>query len=181
MLPVGASGTYNDVLRSSKTLPCTPCPGHLTTLQAGGASLGHCNACAAGYGTTLGGEDCATQCGSSSATYGQAGREKESACEACPAIARGFYFDYQAVNQNFTPAAVARPGAASTADCLAEFAQIGDFAWYMAGSSTMEIVPVSTFDACVDNCKTDAACQYLTYDYNINECYKKTSAHNVAR
>jgi hypothetical protein len=51
-------------------------------------------------------------------------------------MSSGFSFDYQAQNQNFTPTVVARSGAESAADCLAEFAQINDAAWYMGGAAT---------------------------------------------
>jgi len=131
--------------------------------------LDDCNMCAVGFGGT----DCAIQCGGNNATYGTAGREKDEPCVECPVIAVGFYFDYMAVNRNFTPVVVARPGAASAADCLAEFAQIADLAWYMGGPVDMDLVDVGTFEACVDICKRDDDCQYITYDYNTTQCYKK--------
>lgn len=168
------TGTYNDQLRSNTTTPCTACPDHLTTSQAGGRSLEDCDTCAVGFGGT----DCATQCGGSNATYGPAGREKDAPCEACPVIAAGYFFDYLAVNRNFSPAVVARPGPTSLGDCLAEFAQITDVAFYLGGSVEMSPVAAATFEACVDGCKTDDDCQYITFDYNTNTCLKKTASNN---
>ena len=92
-------------------------------------------------------------------------------------MATGFSFDYLAQNKNFTPAAVARTGAESPADCLAEFAQIADAAWQMGGSIVLpNVTGVTTFDACVADCKGDANCQYITFDYDAtpNVCYKKS-------
>jgi len=167
-------GTYNDVLRADTTSPCGSCPAGLSTSQAGGRSLTDCNVCSAGYG----GANCATQCGAGNgATFGPAGRPEGTACEACPAMTTGFSFDYLAVNQNFTPAAVARAGADSPADCLAEFAQIADAAWFLGGSVAMTNVTqasgVTTFDGCVADCKADGNCQYITFDYDAATCWKK--------
>jgi len=163
------------MLRSNATAPCTPCPDHLTTSQTGGLSLDDCNMCKAGYG----GEDCATQCGGSSgnATYGPAGRSKGTECLPCPVVKLGYFFDFQAVNQGFAPAVVARVSARSLADCLAEFAQVDDLAWFMGGSVAMAPVEANSFEACVEDCKADAACQYLTFDYKTRRCSKKVAAN----
>jgi len=89
----------------------------------------------------------------------------------------GFSFDYLGQNMNFTPAAVARNLADSPADCLAEFAQIADAAWQMGGGVTLinatNVDGVTTFSGCVANCKADANCQYITFDYETSMCYKK--------
>jgi hypothetical protein len=132
--------------------------------------------CAVGYG----GVNCTTQCGSNAPTYGPAGRESGSDCEACPVIPRGFYFDYLAVNRNFSPAVVARPGAASAADCLAEFAQIEDVAWYMGGPVAMASAGANTFEGCVSACQGDSACEYLTFDYVAQQCWLKKNAGDAA-
>jgi len=134
--------------------------------------------CVVGFGGT----DCATQCGGSNATYGTAGREKGEACVECPVIAVGFYFDYMAINRNFTPAVVARPGAVSPADCLAEFGQIADLAWYMGRPVDMaRVADVGTFEACVEDCKRDDDFQDITYDYNTTQCYKKVLSNTGTR
>ena len=90
----------------------------------------------------------------------------------------GFSFDYLAVNRPFTPASVARTGAGSAADCLAEFAQIEDAAWFMGGSVALSNITASlsanTFGACVDACQASPTCQYVTYDYDTQECFVKT-------
>lgn len=76
---------------------------------------------------------------------------------------------------------MARTGAVSLGECLAEFAQIADIAWYMGGSVALTSVPVDTFEACVRNCKADDGCQYITFDYNSNQCYKKTLSNTATR
>jgi hypothetical protein len=160
---------------------CTSCstvsPG-LTTSQAGSRSSADCNVCSVGYGDD---GTCSKQCGgAAAATYGPAGRNaaEDNACEACPTMSVGFSFDYLAVNQPFTPASVARTGAGSAADCLAEFAQIEDAAWFMGGSVALGNITaslsVNTFGACVDACQASPTCQYVTYDYNTQECFVKT-------
>jgi hypothetical protein len=128
----------------------------------------------------FGGANCGSQCGGGAATFGVAGRPVSTpACDTCPAMTTGFSFDYEAANQPFTPAAVARTGADSAADCLAEFAQIEDSAWYMGGSAALAnitgSVSANTFDACVTACKGDDGCQYVTYDYDTKECFKKSA------
>jgi len=167
-----STGTYNDQLRTSTIAPCTPCPTGLSTSQTGGSSIDDCNLCAPGYGGT----SCATQCGGTTSTYGPAERPIDSTCENCPYITPGYFFDYLAINRNFSPAVVARPGAVSAADCLAEFGQISDVAWYMGGSVAMATVSsASTFAACVDACKADTDCQYITFDYVTSQCSKRTA------
>lgn len=90
-------------------------------------------------------------------------------------MSSGFSFDWAGTPQPFTPAPVARTGAASPADCLAEFAQIVDAAWYMGGavSLTNATDSATTFDACVAACKASATCQYATFDYDSKQCFLK--------
>jgi hypothetical protein len=87
----------------------------------------------------------------------------------------GFSFDWAGTAQPFTPAPVARTGAASPADCLAEFAQIVDSAWYMAGTAAMDVVSsAATFADCTAACTGD--CMYVTFDYDAaagSKCSKK--------
>jgi hypothetical protein len=60
---------------------------------------------------------------------------------------------------------------------LAEFTQVDDNAWYVDGEATLvEVSSASTFNKCVADCKQDANCQYIVYDYNelaITMCNKK--------
>lgn len=167
------AGTYNPALMSSPA-QCAACSAGLTTSQAGGSSTQDCNTCKVGWG---GDSTCSSQCGGVNATFGPAGRDAatDNACEVCPTMSVGFSFDYLAQNQPFTPATVARVGAASAADCLAEFAQIVDAAWYMGGavSLTNATDSATTFDACVAACKASATCQYATFDYDSKQCFLK--------
>lgn len=159
-----SAGTYNSERRSNTTAQCDACPAGKTTAVAGARSAADCDVCSAGYG----GASCNTTCGAANgATYGPAGRPEGTACETCPVMVTGFSFDYNGVNQNFTPAAVARQYADSPADCLAEFAQIADAAWQMGGLVTLTpVADVANFDACVTACKNNDNCQYITYDYD---------------
>lgn len=173
------TGTYNDMLRANRTAPCTQCPTGLSTAQTGGLSIADCNTCAVGYGGS-GGSDtaCDTVCGGplGAGAYGPPARPAGTPCVSCPEQVTGFSFDYLAVNRLFRPAAVAREQAGSPADCLNEFAQIVDAAWYMGGVVQLTDVPGNvTFDACVGNCKADANCQYITYDYDASNCTKKVA------
>lgn len=77
----------------------------------------------------------------------------------------GFSFDYKSTNQSFAPDALSREMAASAGDCLAEFAQIVDSAWYMGGSATLTPDSATTLELCATACKGDADCQYFTYNY----------------
>jgi hypothetical protein len=90
-------------------------------------------------------------------------------------MSTGFSFDFQATNQAFTPASVARSLADSAADCLAEFAQIEDSAWYLGGNATLTTVSgANTFADCVAACT--GTCQYITFDYDAaagSKCFKK--------
>jgi hypothetical protein len=99
-----------------------------------------------------------------------------SDCEACPVIKPGYFFDFRGVNKPFAPETVSRPAAASLGDCLAEFAQIEDIAWILGGSAAMSATGADTFEACVDGCKADERCMYLTFDYVKSLCYQNLAA-----
>lgn len=97
---------------------------------------------------------------------------------SCPPQTVGFGFDYLGRTQLFQPAVVARAGADSPADCLNEFAQIEDSAFHMGGSVLLTAVPAAiTFEACVADCKADNNCQYITFDYEVSTCQKKTAGY----
>lgn len=177
------TGTYNSLRRDNTTTPCEPCPAGLTSSSTGGDAVSDCNLCAEGWGGTGSGKTCNLQCGGTNgANFGSAGREAGEKCDNCPAEAGSFNYDYLAQNQPFSPAVVARAGAASPADCLSEFAQIADTAWVMGGSAPLTTVAnVSTWDACVADCKADMNCQYVYYDYDApagaDVCFKKLAGN----
>lgn len=164
------AGYYNSVVRPNRTAPCDQCPTGLTTASSGGRSSDDCNLCAPGYG----GENCATLCGGDAATFGVAGRPKHAPCAPCPSVITGYSFDYLANNLIFAPDLVARSGADTASHCLAEFAQIMDVAWFVGGNATMTMASDATsFAACVAKCKSNPACQYITYDYDASICWVK--------
>lgn len=175
------TGTYNDRLQGDRTTPCSKCPLGLSTSQEGSLSVSDCDVCSPGFG----GPSCALQCGGTQGgpNYGPPGRYKGSSssdCEPCPVVQTGFSFDHLAVNQNFSTTVVARARASSPADCLLEFGQLADVAWFMGGAAALtRVTTAGTFAACVADCKADRACEYLTFDYNAPvasaRCYKKVN------
>lgn len=66
------------------------------------------------------------QCGGrgTNATYGDVNRPIGTDCQPCSTANTGFSFSWQYVNDLFQALAVSRAGAASSWDCLAEFAQV---------------------------------------------------------
>lgn len=67
---------------------------------------------------------------------------------------------------------VARPGAASSLDCLSEYSQLQDGSWWLpiADSTGVNVTAgVLTFASCVELCD-QARCQLVTYDYVAKEC-----------
>jgi hypothetical protein len=57
---------------------------------------------------------------------------------------------------------------------------VQDDAWFLGGSvSLTEVFAVAggnmTFDACVQDCKADSSCQYITYRYGTTKCFKKVA------
>lgn len=96
---------------------------------------------------------------------------------------------YNGANHLFKPAVVAPAGAASTGDCLAQFAQIADTAWSLGSVTDMSTVPNADltgttvdarFGSCVSKCKSDDNCQFITFDYAAlglaTQCYKRAPA-----
>jgi hypothetical protein len=68
----------------------------------------------------------------------------------------------------FAPAAIARLGADSPADCLSELSQTEDAAWFLPYAGAMSTTTVGTFAACAALCGTD--CQWVTFDYVSKSC-----------
>jgi len=170
-------------MRENTTAPCGACPSGLTTSEPGGSDLSHCNHCQEGWGGPGFGFTCDIQCGGlNGANFGPAGRGSGEPCFECPEQSIGFSYDYLARNQPFAPSVVARAGAASPAECLSEFAQISDTAFFMDGYAPMVNVPNATlWSDCIADCKADAGCQYVTYDYDAlvdsQKCFKKVAGN----
>jgi hypothetical protein len=121
-----------------------------------------------------GGTSCLTPCGGKgdSASYGVNGRAMDSACTLCSYGNTGFSFQWRMQNDLFVAQPVAAIGADSSWDCVSEFAQLSDAAWYIptAGNTAMNVTTnIDTFVACVALCKDD--CEYVTYDYVARTCY----------
>lgn len=185
------TGTYNDQIRPTKTDPCTDCPTGRSTFQTGGSSVSDCSVCVGGYG----GSDCSGRCGGGrglNATYGAPGRTQGADCDVCLAITNGFTFYYRGNQSSFVPAVVSRLGAESSADCLAEFAQINDAAWFLGGTARLNKVNnIASFNDCVESCRTTATCQYASYNYEaslaadnvtfVPECLIKTANMSAPR
>lgn len=113
-------------------------------------------------------------------SYGPAGREAGSPCIPCSTQNTGFAFEWMMNQDLYQAKAVAITGATSGGECLSEFAQTVDGAWYIemgpqAGQSALTSVdvkglPVNTntsaanhaacMGQCVDNCMfaTVSAC-----------------------
>lgn len=80
-------------------------------------------------------------------------------------------------NDAYAPGVVSRRGAVSPIDCLSEYAQMVDSAYYLQVSSDEGVTNhtnVPNFAACVDLC-TAAQCQLVTYDYISRECFVRVS------
>lgn len=153
-------GTYNNATQSNLTAPCTTCPTGLTTSGTGSNRADQCNLCSAGYGGT----DCATQCGGASATYGPAGSDAGTNCTTCPAMTQGFAFDYRGTSVDYAPGSIARSGASTASDCLAEFAQIVDVAWWLNSTATPAAsAAAADMTACAATCM--GSCMFVTLDY----------------
>jgi hypothetical protein len=85
-------------------------------------------------------------------------------------------------NDVFEVSAVAKPGASSTTDCLASFAQIQDGAWWLPLSDSVTAVitnAATNFADCVSRCTAGIDCQLVTFDYTTNLCSVRVS--EVAR
>lgn len=83
-------------------------------------------------------------------------------------------------NDVYTPRSVSRLGAATSVECLAEYVQLGDSAWYLPLSSSEGVTesPAQSFAACVDLCTT-ARCMLATYDYVTKTCSVRVAQDNI--
>lgn len=76
-------------------------------------------------------------------------------------------------NDVFAPQAVSRSGANASTDCLLEFTQAADGAWYLPignytgpGTTTTSVASIG---ACAALCTTD--CMFVNYNYDTATCY----------
>lgn len=129
--------------------------------------------CVGGYGGDL----CAATCGGTNgATYGPPGRALNSSCEACATQTTGYHFEWNLGDDLFQAPAIAKPSANSSTDCVAQFGQLQDGAWYLPLQSEKNVTKTteSNFAACAARCTenspTGSPCQFATYDYVSSEC-----------
>jgi len=168
-------GTYRAFSPTSTS--CTSCTDNLLTSTVGGESAADCNVCRPGFGTTVAAPSVCSACGGASASYGPTDREVASACVACANPTTPYSFIVQAgLDDVWAPSAVARAEAESAADCLAQFAQLGDNgAWSLAGAQVpVTMADTASFAKCADACADE--CMFVTYNYNGDTCNKKVAS-----
>jgi hypothetical protein len=81
----------------------------------------------------------------------------------------------------YTSRTVSRAGAAAATECLSEYSQMTDGAFYIPLSSDVGVTvtpSVTTFAECVNMCD-QADCQLVTYDYKLQECSVRVSVAPV--
>ena len=172
------AGTYNDAIGNNASSPCTQCPTGTITAKEGSTSAVDCSLCLSGFG----GPGCTTKCGGvgTEATYGPAGRSVGTPCVSCSVsgVTTGFYFTWNMENDVFIPRVVSRPSASSPVDCLSEYSQLKDGAWFIPLASdvgTNITGNVTSFADCVTLCSADNAYQLVTYDYREKTCLVRAS------
>lgn len=137
--------------------------------------------CSPGWG----GLHCADKCGGSgiNATYGTAGREMyegvPTPCTPCSADGRTatYSFLWNIGVDTFTPKTVSRIGAATPIECLSEYSQVADGAYFLPLSSNegvTTVTGVASFADCIAECDK-RACQLVTYAYRTQECFVRVS------
>lgn len=85
-------------------------------------------------------------------------------------------------NDVFIPQTIARLGASSALDCVSEFCQYEDGAWFLPLQSdiaTNVTSNVATFADCVAMCTAGSTCQFVTYDYRARTCTVRNGADVV--
>lgn len=127
--------------------------------------------CLGGWGF----KDCATQCGGgtgSNATYGPPGRDYGSPCISCNDVLTSYSYNWQTDNDVWSAPVTARLEADNAVDCLAEFTQVVDGAFYVPAislASNLYANNVTSFSDCVATCGD--GCALVTYDYKTLECW----------
>ena len=82
-------------------------------------------------------------------------------------------------NDVFSPRTISRERASNSLDCVSEFMQLGDGAWWLpiqADNSTAVTPNVLTFAECVAQCPAGSDCQLVTYDYIKQTCTVRAGA-----
>jgi hypothetical protein len=149
--------------------PCAACPASLTTSAVGGASPADCNLCAAGYGNIAQNTTCSS---CQDGYYGSSDR-KDNKCTKCPG-GRTFNYDYNGKDDIFTPETTSKPYSTSQADCVADFSQTVEGAFYLdlqAGEGYATVTASENLQSCVQNCRDSATCIAATFDYSSLECW----------
>lgn len=132
-----------------------------------------CAECLPGWGFAK----CARQCGGigEAASYGPPGREYGSPCISCNNVLTSYSYNWMTNNDVWSAPVVARIGADNAVDCLAEFTQHNDGAYYLPVldvPGNLLTPNVTTFSDCVALCKE--GCSVVTYDYKTLECFTLT-------
>jgi hypothetical protein len=154
--------------QQNKGTACQACPASLTTSAVGGASLEACNLCAAGYGNIAQNTTCSS---CQDGFYGSSDR-KDNKCTKCPG-GRTFSYDYNGVDDIFTPEVTSKPFSTSQADCVADFSQTVEGAFYLdlTPGDGLVIVPArENLQSCVQDCRENAGCTAATFDYASLQC-----------
>jgi hypothetical protein len=75
-------------------------------------------------------------------------------------------------NEVYGPTALAKAGASGPTDCVAEFAQLADGAWWLplTANAGVELSSQASFADCVQQCRSQSDCQLVTYDYSNSQC-----------
>ena len=82
-------------------------------------------------------------------------------------------------NDVFVPKTISRDGASTSVDCVAEFGQYQDGAWYLPLQSdiaTNVSSDVQSFAECVALCPASSDCQFVIYDYVAKSCTARSGA-----
>lgn len=126
--------------------------------------------CAPGYGQIA----LNTTCNSCQDGYYGPSDRKDSKCLRCPS-GRSFSYDYQGVDDIFTPQITSKPYSDSQADCVADFSQTVEGAFYLdlqAGAGFTQVTGKENLQSCVQDCRESATCLAATFDYASLECWE---------
>jgi hypothetical protein len=179
LCPVGTYSVGNvliaDIERQAQLdAICQSCPSNTWSLEPGAFSAGTCTLCAPGFGKATAGAACSA-CGSG--TYGSASRSTFG-CETCPEATRKFTYAWPSENvDTYSPAVTSPPYAKGLEDCLADFSQIVNGAFYLDLVDTASVYEptvditnggaILNLQTCVAACATSATCAAATFDYYV--------------
>jgi hypothetical protein len=96
-------------------------------------------------------------------------------CTKCPG-GRTFSYDWQGEDDIFTPQTTSKPFSSSQADCVADFSQTVEGAFFMDltlsdGLGMSKVAGRENLQSCVQTCREDAKCIAATFDYSSLECW----------